>query len=185
MPTFRGNRADLVRSLRLLPLVWSGRAPDSLGLARVFWGTVANEMFAALQDNYRDKLDGGSGVDGRPWAELSPATIERRLRAGRTDSKILIETEAMLRSLTGGAGSDPSGAEGQVNERIPGGVRIGSDVEYARFHQTGVPGRLPARPFLPDDSGDLPPAWQAVLDRCVETAMVRTVEALCAAGGID
>lgn len=182
MPAFRGTRAQFVRSLRLIPLVLASRRPDSLGLRELFWGTVANLMFEAIQREYEVKIVGGSDVAGVAWQELSPATIERRLRAGRTDDRILIETDALIESLTPGTGADPSEAPGQVNRLDPAGVTIGSDVPYADFHQRGVPGRLPARPFMPADP--LPPQWERVLEECVERAMVAVIERVVTAGGI-
>lgn len=181
MPTFRGTRAELHRALRLIPHALAGRAPDPLGLRELFFGTVANLMFERIQDEYEVKLAGGTDLAGVAWQELSPATIAKRLRAGRTDDRILIESESLITSLTGGTGAAPSGAAGQVNEMTPDGVTIGSEVGWADFHQSGVPGRLPARPFMPADP--LPPAWARVLEECAERAMVKVIERVVAAGG--
>ena len=76
--------------------------------------------------------------EGRPspWPPLVPQTL-RRKPAGL---KILQRTGRLRRS---------------IQTRVEGGALIAStDVPYAAAHQSGIPGRLPARPFLvlaPDD----------------------------------
>jgi phage virion morphogenesis protein len=90
---------------------------------------------------------------GNPWADLSPVTIAKR-RDG--SAKPLNDTGALKASITKNASQFE--------------VTIGTNEDYSPTHQfgaakgeyaTGVPwGDIPARPFLPTESGGLPNPWE-------------------------
>jgi len=180
---FRGSKAELRRSLSLIPQVLAGRYPDSLGLHGVFWASIGNTVLAEIEGAYRVKLSGGVGADGIRWQPLAAATLERRARAGRTDDRILLELGELLRSLEPGTDDVPSGAKDQVFAIGKDGVTVGSQNARADFHQHGVPGRLPARPIVPPD-GKLPPGWQPALERAIEKAMAEVIRMVVLNGGI-
>lgn len=82
------------------------------------------------------------GARSSPWAELSPATVKAKRRAGKSTA-ILIRDALLARS-----------------PRITGltrtSVTIGTDRPYARYHQLGK-GTM-YRPFFPiDRAGNLTP----------------------------
>jgi hypothetical protein len=172
---FRGTRRRLIDSLKRIPAVLAGTHPDALGIREAFWGHVGDEVFRLTRDDFRAKALGGAGRDGEQWAPLAEATLERRRRAGRADDDILVETLRTLASLYRDA------PEGFVRPE-PGGATIGISVPYARFHQTGVPGRLPARPIFPKD---IPDGWLADFERALEEALTKVIEMVVANGGID
>lgn len=81
--------------------------------------------------------EGGSGSGG--WAPLAPATVRDRIRHGFPgDHPILHRTGALEASLT-----DPHAA-GAVERVAPDSLFVGTNVSYARFHQTGTR-RMPRR----------------------------------------
>ena len=83
---FRGNREQAKALARSLVGMLTGRAPDTLGIARGVYLTVG---FAALGDIQRDfirKSHGGPGEFSPAWATLKPATIAQR-RIGPKDLK--------------------------------------------------------------------------------------------------
>lgn len=80
--------------------------------------------------------EGASG--GTPWQDLAPSTVATKARhAGAY--RILQETGVLFDSLTS------KGATGNIFEVGPDHLRLGTDVPYATFHQTGT-SRMPARP---------------------------------------
>jgi len=94
----------------------------------------------AIQQNFDE--------EGRPisWPRLAPAT----LRCKPAGLKILQRTGRLRRS---------------IETRVEGGALIASsDVPYAAAHQSGIPGRLPARPFLVLTSADTTAVAQSVAD---------------------
>lgn len=180
---FKGTRANLVRSLKLIPLVLSGKYPDALGLGPLFWGYIGNAALAFLHTDYEARMRGGSALDGSAWAPLSDATLAKRRREGRGDGDILRESYALLESLKPGIEQFAAGVVGQVFDVEPGGVTVGSAVPYADFHQQGVPGRLPARPIVPVD-GQIPQPWEGFIEASMEEAMLKVIEVVLQAGGI-
>lgn len=81
---------------------------------------------------------GRAGAGG--WAALAPATVADKARRG-ADPRVLHDSGALRASLT------ERGASGQVLEVRPDGLRFGTSVAYAAFHQHGT-SRMPARPPL-------------------------------------
>ena len=180
---WKGSRAALRRSIRLIPAVLSGRHADSLGLKPVFWNRVGNEVLNCIWTDFQVKRLGGTGLDGISWPALAESTLERRRRSGRTDEEILIETTALLVSLAAGIADVPSGSPGQVFRLEPDGITVGSAIPYAEFHQAGIPGRMPARHIVPSD-GSIPAGWEPLVETAMEAAMQKCVEIVISAGGI-
>lgn len=92
-------------------------------------------------------------AEGRPlrWPPLAPATLRRKPPGLR----ILERTGRLRRS---------------ISPRIEGGALLASTrVPYAAAHQRGVPGRLPARPFLALTPGDVAEVEQSVAATLADT----------------
>ncbi len=107
---------------------------------------AAPVVSAAIEENFEQ--------EGRPlpWPPLAPATL-RRKPAGL---KILQRTGRLRRS---------------IETRVEGGALIAATgVPYAAAHQSGIPGRLPARPFLVLAPEDIAGVEQRVADVLEDTA---------------
>jgi phage gpG-like protein len=110
------------------------------------------ELLAAAEPVVAGAIQQNFDEEGRPipWPRLAPATL-RRKPAGL---KILQRTGRLRRSIA---------------TRVEGGALIAStDVPYAAAHQLGVPGRLPARPFLvlaPEDGAAVASVVASALER--------------------
>ena len=96
---------------------------------------IGLSMVSSTQDNFERERS----PDGMAWQPLAPSTIVRR-KAGR-GSKALQDTRRLYQSITYAAGAQS--------------VTIGTNVEYAAFHQfgqgaapSGYQSQVPARPFL-------------------------------------
>jgi hypothetical protein len=97
-----------------------------------------------------------------------PATRAQRLAAitGGFKFSILRDTNTLFNSLT-------TGAPGNITEHKPDGIRVGTNVKYARHHQKPkVPGRPPVRKIL------VPPRDEARLriKRVLAAAAKKTLE---------
>ena len=75
------------------------------------------------------------GVDpqGRPWAPLKEATLRSRRRKGRQDQPVLSDSRTLRNSIESSSTNDE--------------VIIGTNVEYAKYHQEGT-SRMPQRKIL-------------------------------------
>lgn len=89
------------------------------------------------------------------WRPLSPVTINRRRKKS---AKPLLDTGRLRNSIT--------------HEFDNNSARIGTNVEYAKYHQLGTK-TIPARKFLPDKG--LPREWE-------QEDVLDTVEALIKEG---
>ena len=78
-----------------------------------------------------------SGGDGNWPPVKAPPTNRRGLVQGST----LYRTGTLFRSLT-------VGGSGSLYETIANGVRVGTNVPYARYQQEGTRRGIPPRPFL-------------------------------------
>ncbi len=118
--------------------VQAGAALDLLAALRRRLETPG-ELLTAAEPVVAGAIQQNFDEEGRPipWPALAPATL-RRKPAGL---KILQHSGRLRRS---------------IQTRVEGGALVAStDVRYAGAHQSGIPGRLPARPFLvltPDDA---------------------------------
>ncbi len=179
--TFKGSKADLIRSLNLIPAVLAGTYPDLHGLHAIFWGYVGNAVLKLAQDDYKAKMLGGVGLNAAWWAELAKSTLAKRKRAGRTDEDILYETGALLKSLTPGADDFRSNADDQVFDLQRDGVKVGTKVAYVDYHQKGIAGRMPARPVIPTD---LPLAWESEVEEAMQEGLKVVIGVMVNAGGL-
>ena len=104
---------------------------------------------AHLQDSAEQSFEKEQSPDGKPWAKLSPVTVDQRKKKGYVPIKILTQRAHLARSIL---------ADWTSNEAI-----AGTNVIYAGTHQFGakqgafgtsrrgspIPwGNIPARPFL-------------------------------------
>ena len=174
---WRGSKVALLSTLRGLPAILSGRAPDPLGLSEVFLREIGVEVLKQVVVNFQNKKAGGAGTDGTgAWKPLAEATLERRARKGISGTDILEETARLLASLEPPtAGSTPE----QVFDVSPGRLEVGTMVPYGEFHQYGA-GRVPARPFLPED--EMPRQWDADIEEAAERGLVKVLQMISDAG---
>lgn len=77
------------------------------------------------------------GLDGAPWAALSPRYAEQKARA-RPGAPILVYDGDLRESMT-----TPTGG---IYEPHGTGFTVGTDIAYAAYHQRGD--GLPARPMV-------------------------------------
>lgn len=88
--------------------------------------------------------------EGPGWLPLAESTLEKRRKEGK-DANILRDDGRLFMSLT------DSASEGAVRDITPTSLEIGTNLEYAAVHQLGSKdGRIPARPFLPDEREVIP-----------------------------
>lgn len=74
--------------------------------------------------------------------------------------EILRDTGELFRSFSPGVDDQPSGADGQIFRTLPDRVMVGTNKKT--WHHSGIPGKLPARPFWRPD-GSLPDAWWQII----------------------
>jgi hypothetical protein len=116
------------------------------------------------------------------WAILKSEGAMTKLDVlGGRQVDILRDTGELLRSFTPGVEDKPSGADGQVFKLEPSRVIIGSNKKPQ--HHTGIPGRLPARPFWPPD-GSLPRPWSEAILGSIQRGMVRAIVLLVEQGRV-
>jgi phage gpG-like protein len=158
MPLSLGFQLDVAGAVRSLRAIRSGLSPESAPLRQ-----AVSAAGAAYLDASRERFIRNSG--GGEWAPLSPST----LRTKNPNPGILRRNDHLLNSLT-------PGAAGNVFLTIPGGVRVGTSVPYAGFHQHGT-SRMPARTIL------VAPSPEAVerMRKPIETTVRQVVKASAAA----
>lgn len=115
-------------------------ADDAKDLKEPFREIV--KLFHEIEEK-QFQSEGGYGSGG--WAPLAPSTVEAKQKAGFPD-KILVRTRVLMESMMG---KNPW----TVTEVRSLELRMGSKLEYARFHQKGAPG-MPARPVIDLTEGD-------------------------------
>lgn len=103
---------------------------DNLGVE-----DILDEAAALLLNRIRQRFLEEKDPDGNPWIP-SQAAIERRKEGG---TGTLFDTGNLWRSIQLG--------DKRPLERIIG-TFSDKDVSYGKYHQFGVPGRLPIRRFL-------------------------------------
>jgi len=113
---------------------------------------VLEEIGMAIHRRVLEGFEHQSDPWGRPWKPLSPETIEKK-----RSSRILEDTGRLRQSFAW---------------RLLGrdAVVVGTNVEYALFHQYGTRRGLPKRPMLPlDEHGvHLPGEWMKEIERILE-----------------
>jgi len=98
---------------------------------RQFGGFLAQDF----REIMRRQFDSGGRYLGAPWTGLADSTIERKEREG-ADSRILHEFRFMRKSFTQGRGG--------YRYESRGYFKLGSDIPYVGYHQTGT-SRMPQR----------------------------------------
>ena len=99
-----------------------------------------------------------NSTGGGDWPGLSPAT--KRSRRGRVFS-ILKDTGLLRNSLS---------AARYETDKIRGGIKVGTGVEYARYHQDGA-GNLPKREIIVDPDAGTEQKMSADIDRGIQRAV--------------
>lgn len=136
MPTrstvkFKGSKRELIKRLRDLPAVLSGRKSDVSGIGKTFRSHFTNTMFGKIHQAFYIKAAGERDEIGYKWKPLAPATLKRKTKPPRKG--ILRITDKLSDSLK------PGGVSGQTYRKSPGqhvkntprGIEIGSNVLYA------------------------------------------------------
>jgi len=146
----------------------------------VHGGAGMRDAYLAVGRTYmrfiRGRFIGASGGDGT-WQPLSPYTIADRLRGGFGESSRVLYSAFNAQHHLGGAfgaqnkpppaaavlpilirsgrlyGSLIEGGAGHIEELLPDGIRKGTGIFYAAFHQSGG-GRLPQREILVPPDAD-------------------------------
>lgn len=129
---------------------------------------------------HRMKFDGQAEASSKAKAAaIAWATVKRegaktklKLLGGRIVD-ILRDEGLLLRSFTPGVETTTSGEDGQIVRLIPRGVLVGSNQKP--WHHHGIEGRLPARPFWPED-GSIPPAWWPEITAAAGRGLLKLVE---------
>lgn len=101
---------------------------------RPAWERVADAFGRFMKRQFET----GGASAGKAWAPLDPAYMRWKVDRGFAPD-ILVRTGRLKRSLT----ERPFGVETFTRD----GVTLGTDVEYAKFHQFGTD-TIPARPML-------------------------------------
>lgn len=103
---------------------------------------VMEDIARALRNHTEDAFQDERSPFGPAWADLKPATKQRRAKRGHWPGPILQVTGGLAASVSSAAGAD--------------WASVGAAKVYAATHQFGRD-TIPARPFLPvDAAGNLP-----------------------------
>jgi|LakMenE01Jun11ns_1017448.scaffolds.fasta_scaffold9487815_2 hypothetical protein len=151
----------------------AGKIPDEHGIAKAFWSALASYLFHKIHEAYIIKSHGGTDELGNSWPPLAERTIKtspqrkgnlkrlsdnerRRLRRKGTSISddylttkklIMRETDRLMNSLMPAnlrAGYSYSPKKDQLFEFKNGKATIGTEVEYAKFHNE-------TRPVIPEN----------------------------------
>ena len=100
---------------------------------------ILDSLVPIIQDGEREQFLSQVSPSGSSWEPLAPVTVARK-----GFSAILIDTGRLFESVT-----TPNGTRDTIWETSAAGSYLvfGTDVPYARFHQTGTR-KMPARPFM-------------------------------------
>jgi phage gpG-like protein len=118
-------------------------APGAAQLARRLqrWGTAIEDARPAFEEILPMLNKGEAAVfdsSGAAIGERWPAAAQPERK---TDSHLLVATGELRRSLA-------AMTSDSVRLVTPTELRFSTRVPYAHLHERGVPGRLPARPFM-------------------------------------
>lgn len=112
----------------------------------IVWG------LKAVRKSVMDNFDFERDPEGKPWKPLSKETVLRRSNVP-TNPDIQENFEGLHILIDHGflRNSIDASTENNIRERGKNRAAFGSAVEYAIFHQTGVPERnIPRRAFMPE-----------------------------------
>ena len=121
-----------------------------------------DEVGTFAVNQIREKLhDGKTTPSGTPWAPWRPFTEEQRFLKGNTSQGLLWDTGALIESIH-------FNVDGNFD------VTIGTDLDYGKTLQDGIPGKQEPRPFI---------GWEVNDFALMERAAIRYFET-GAVGGI-
>lgn len=189
------KRSDIARIKNITRSIGgyiSGRKTDDYGIGRVFWNTLTSYLFQKIYEAYVIKSYGGTDELGNAWEPLAESTVglkqrptsalrsfrarERKslggLRSVRNQRRLIMrETDRLIKSLRPsiirGMGYY-SPREDQVVYQTKGKFTIGTNVEYAKYHNN-------TRPVIPDNAGE----WVTeAIQEAVGQAKKRLIEAI-------
>ena len=140
----RVNRSwkEVKRELSKLPGIISGRLPDPDGLRRFFFAVIARVLFQKIHKAFDTKSKGGTDELGNSWRSLKRSTEKRRSAKGivakyplSAKLYILRMSDSIYNSLAPGniAGHDYRPSKDQLYELTSAGLRIGTEVEHAKY----------------------------------------------------
>lgn len=193
------SRQRVKRLLRLLPRLLSGKVPDPTGRVKDLQIAMGMALLQLIQKAYKDKAQGGTDEAGEKWKPLSPVTIERRMKKGRSAEdikklrklwkskgwgefsgdavEILIDTGRLFRSLTAGISSGD-----QVFRVNPGEVVVGTNAKsdegkpYPADHHYGTMW-IPQRRLWPAVE-NWPQRWHMVLNDVLRRGIMNLIRDL-------
>ena len=108
-------------------------------LYKKFEGYFFVSFFSQLKRAYSAKSNGKADASGNSWSPLSPSTIRKKQRKGRSSSsakKINVDTRAGIRSFNPGSaektGYSP-GDENQLFDKADTSYLVGSKLPYLNY----------------------------------------------------
>lgn len=165
-------RLAVLSAVRALTATSSGPVRETLT-------NVGNVTLTHIREAFLAKSRGGTDQAGDRWDRLKPTTVARK-RAAKKRLGILRSTDALLKSLSPDAVSDPHMT--QVSGRIfvlgRGSVTVGTRRPGAAAHHAGVPGRLPQRRLWPQPTRWPASWWRGICDQVVRGVVDLTLLAL-------
>jgi hypothetical protein len=124
------------------------------------WKAIFGSRLAKMLSQGMDIADAKAKAGQIAWAILkSEGALTKLDVLGGRKVDSLRDTGLLKRSFNAGVGDRPSGAAGQIFEVPPGVVIVGTRMKP--WHHKGIPGKLPARPFWPQE---LPETWWAAIN---------------------
>lgn len=179
------DTTNLTRLAELLERDNRARAANSQEARHIHQGLDA--AGAVYMGFTRDRYSRFSRGEGN-WPDLAPSTLARRRKGQDTQgarhasqsarilsrrgvapvtAAILIDTATLINSIGGDGG-------GYAQEQIVAGIRVGTEIQYAVYHQEGgANGRPPQREIFVEPD----PQTAAIMQRAIEIGYQRAVDA--------
>jgi phage gpG-like protein len=148
----KATKAQVRMLVASLPGVLSGKSHDGTGEVYKLQTILAQVALMHIKAAFAERADGGTDASGMRWQPLAASTIRRRRKGKNRRGKVQIlrDTGILFNSL---AQAQPF----NVLSIVPGVVTIGTEVPYARYHQSGT-ARMPARRLWPEPE-NWPDVW--------------------------
>ena len=112
-----------------------------------FYDAVGEFAVHQIQERLRE---GKTTPSGMPWAPWRPFTEEQRFLKGNTSQGLLWDTGALIESIR-------FDVDGNFD------VTIGTDLDYGKTLQDGIPGKMEPRPFIGWETNDFALMEQAAI----------------------
>ena len=166
----RMSRNEARRLIASVPAILSGRVADPTGIVRSLYLLVGQVALSKIKQAFVVKASGGIDDAGDKWEPLSQNTIDgRRVGKGIGFAQILRDTGVLLNSLS-------PGGPANFLEPIQGGVSIGTNVPYARYHHDGTD-TIPRRRLWPEPDA-WPAKWWSDISEEVRNGVVRIIRSM-------